>query len=62
MPRDITREEANSDWSTSIIEFGETAASVTAGAAVIYRGLSGRKVSRLSNALPVPKATHEIAS
>lgn len=49
MPRDITREEANSDWSTSIIEFGETAASVTAGAAVLYRGLSGRKVSRLSN-------------
>ena len=49
MPRDITKEEANSDWSTSIIEFGETAASVTAGAAVLYRGLSGRKVSRLSN-------------
>ena len=33
MPRDITREEANSDWTTTLVDAGEAAAFVSVLAA-----------------------------
>ena len=45
MPRDITREEASRDWTTSVIEFGEEAASVGIGAASLYRIAKGHNVA-----------------
>lgn len=49
MPRDITREEANSDWTTTLVDAGEAAAFVTAGAAAFYRSQGGKGVSRFIN-------------
>lgn len=49
MPRDITREEANSDWTTTLVDAGEAAAFVSAGAAAFYRANGGKKISRFIN-------------
>lgn len=49
MPRDITREEANSDWTTTLVDVGESAAFVSAGAAAFYRNKGGAGVSRFLN-------------
>ena len=49
MPRDKTREEANSNWTTTLVDAGEAVAFVSAGAAAFYRANGGKKVSRFIN-------------
>ena len=49
MPRDKTREEANSDWTTTLVDAGEAAAFVSTGAAAFYRANGGKRISRFIN-------------